>query len=282
MPGESMNVNRTIVSPDHFEVMRIPLLAGRDFRDSDDSQAAPVMIVNQAFARRYFHSETVVGRRVRAFGQWMTIVGLARDSKYFSPAEAPQPHFYLSFPQFQTGMRELYFFVRTPGKPDQAIPLLRRVVAATDSGAPSFHAVALSEYTQVSLFPQRVAASLLASLGLLSLFLVALGLYGVMSYAVNRRRKEIGVRMALGARPADVIRMLVRQGMLLALTGLAAGVAAAFAVTRLASSMLIQVRPADPATFLGAALFLLLVALVAILLPARRATRIDPVTAVNE
>ena len=281
--GESMNVNRAIVAPDYFAVMRIPLLAGRDFRDSDDSKAAPVIIVNQAFARRYFHSEMVTGRRVRVYDKWMTVVGLARDSKYFSPAESPLPHFYLSFQQFHAGLlHELYLFIRTAGEPEQAIPLLRRVVAATDPGASSFHAVPLSEYTQIGLFPQRVAASLMASLGAMCLFLAALGLYSIMSYAVNQRAQEIGVRMAMGARPADVIGMLLRQGMLLALAGLAAGIAVALAVTRLVSSMLVHVGASDPATFAGAALFLALVALFATWLPARRVTRIDPMIALRQ
>jgi predicted permease len=281
--GESMKVNRAIVSPDYFAVMRIPLLAGRDFRDSDDAKSAPVMIVNQAFTRRFFRTEAAVGRRVKIFGKWATVVGVARDSKYFSPAELPQPHFYLPARQALQGLlRELYVFIRTAGDPEQAIPLLRRVVAATDSGASSFHAVRLSEYTQLSLFPQRVAASLMASLGVMCLFLAALGLYSVMSCAVNQRAQEIGVRMAMGARPAAVIGMLVRQGMLLALTGLVAGVAAAFAVTRLVASMLIHVSASDPATFVASALFLALVALLSTWLPARRATRIDPMIALRQ
>ncbi len=282
MPTESMNVNRALVSPGYFATVRIPLLAGRDFLESDDAKSAPVMIVNQAFARRYFHSETVIGRRVRIFGKWVTVVGLARDSKYFSPAESPQPHFYLAFHQFQGGLHELYVFIRTAGEPEQAIPLLRRVVMATDSGASSFHAVALSEYTQISLFAQKVAASLMASLGAMCLFLAALGLYSVMSCAVSQRAQEIGVRMAMGARPGQVIGMLVRQGMVLAIAGLAAGIAAAFAVTRLVSGMLIHVGASDPATFLAAALFLAFVALAATWLPARRATRIDPMIALRQ
>ena len=282
-PGESMNVNRAIVAPGYFAAMRIPLLAGRDFRDSDDAKSAPAIIVNQAFARRYFHSETAVGRRVRIFGRWMTVVGLARDSKYFSPAESPQPHFYLPFQQLRPGLlREVYFFIRTAGDPEQAIPLLRRVAAATDSGAASFHAVPLGEYTQIGLFPQRVAASLMASLGAMCLFLAALGLYSVMSYAVNQRAQEIGVRMAMGARPVDVIGMLLRQGMLLALIGLTVGIAVALAVTRFVSSMLVHVGASDPATFAGAAVFLMLVALVATWLPARRVTRIDPMIALRQ
>jgi putative ABC transport system permease protein len=241
------------------------------------------MIVNQAFTRRFFRTEAAVGRRVKIFGKWATVVGVARDSKYFSPAELPQPHFYLPARQALQGLlRELYVFIRTAGDPEQAIPLLRRVVAATDSGASSFHAVRLSEYTQLSLFPQRVAASLMASLGVMCLFLAALGLYSVMSCAVNQRAQEIGVRMAMGARPAAVIGMLVRQGMLLALTGLVAGVAAAFAVTRLVASMLIHVSASDPATFVASALFLALVALLSTWLPARRATRIDPMIALRQ
>jgi predicted permease len=282
-PAESMNVNRSLVSPDYFATMRIPLLAGRDFTDRDDADAAPAIIVNQAFARRYFHNEaSVLGRRVRVFGKWLTVVGLARDSKYFSPAESPQPHFYAAFRQFQGKLHELDVFIRTAGDPEQAIPLLRRVVAATDSGASSFHAVGLSEYTQISLFGQKVAASLMSSLGAMCLFLAALGLYSVISCAVHQRAQEIGVRMAMGARPGQIIGMLARQGMILALGGLAAGLCAAFAVTRLVSSMLIHVGASDPATFLAAALFLMLVALAATWLPARRVTRIDPMIALRQ
>ncbi len=281
-PSESMRINRAMVSPGYFETMRIPLLTGRDFTEADDSKTAPVMIVNQAFARRYFRSETVVGRRVKLFDKWMTVVGVARDSKYFSPAESPQPHFYLAFQQYQEGLHELDVFIRAAGDPEKSIPMLRRVAAATDSGASSFHAVSLAEYTQIALFGQKVAASLMAALGVMCLFLAALGLYSVMACAVNQRAQEIGIRMAMGARPGQVIGMLLRQGMILALAGLAAGVVAALAVTRLASGMLIHVGASDPATFLATALFLSLVALAATWLPARRATRIDPMIALRQ
>jgi putative ABC transport system permease protein len=280
--GESLNVNRARVAPGYFALMHIPLLAGRDFAETDDSKAAPVLIVNQAFSRRYFHAENPVGRRVKLFGKWMAVVGLARDGKYFSPAEAPRPYFYLPFLQMQYQLRELDYFVRTAGDPVQAIPTLRRAVMATDPAASSFHPVALSEYITVALFPQKVAASLMAALGAMCLFLAALGLFSVMSCAVNQRAQEIGLRMAMGARPSDVIGMVVRQGMALVLAGLVVGIGLAFALARLISGMLIHVSATDPLTFGGAALFLALVALAATWLPAQRATLVNPMIALRQ
>ncbi|HWC95272.1 MAG TPA: ABC transporter permease [Candidatus Sulfopaludibacter sp.] len=280
--GESMNVNRAAVAPGYFGVVRIPLLKGRDFLESDDRKAAPVMIVNQAFARRYFHTEDAVGRRVKMFGKWMMVVGEARDSAYFNPAESPRPFFYFPFRQVENRLHELDYLVRTAGDPVQAIPTLRRAVLATDPAASSFHPVALSEYIQIALFPQKVAASLTAALGAMCLFLAALGQFSVMSCAVNQRAQEIGVRMAMGARPLDVIGMVVRQGMALVGAGLAVGIAAAFTLARLVSGMLVHVSARDPFTFAAAAVFLALIALAATWLPARRATRVDPMIALRQ
>jgi ABC-type antimicrobial peptide transport system permease subunit len=213
---------------------------------------------------------------VRAAGKTLRVVGMARDSKYFSPAEASSPHFYLAFAQFYSGSPELYFLVRTAGLPAQSIPLLRRAVTDTDPNASAFHAIPLAEYTEVATFGQKVAADLMAALGLMSLLLAAMGLYSVMSYTVSQRIAEIGIRMAMGARPWNVISMVVAQGMSLALAGMAVGAVAAFAVTRLVASLLFRVDAADPLTFVLAGLFLCAVALVATWLPAFRATRIDP------
>ncbi len=281
-PGESLEVNRARVAPGYFALMHIPLLAGRDFAETDGPKAPPVLIVNQTFSRRYFHTEYPVGRRVKLFGKWTEVIGLARDSKYFSPAEAPRPYFYLSFLQLQYQLRELDYFVRTDGDPVLAIPTLRHVVMATDPAASSFHPVALSEYITIALFPQKVAASLMAALGAMCLFLAALGLFSVMSCAVNQRAKEIGLRMAMGARPSNVIGMVVRQGMALVATGLVVGIGVAFALARLISGMLIHVSATDPLTFGGAALFLALVALAATWLPAQRATHVDPMIALRQ
>jgi predicted permease len=279
--GESTSVNRALVSPGYFATMQIPLLEGRDFCALDERKGAPVMIVNQAFVRRFFRGQNPLGRKVRAAGKWCRVVGVARDSKYFSPAEPPTPHFYLAFQQFYNSSPELYFLVRTAGKPVQTIPLLRRAVTETDPNAAAFHPVPLAEYTEVATFGQKVAANLLGTLGLMCLLLAGMGLYSVMSYSVSQRIPEIGIRMAMGARPWNVIGMVVGQGMALALTGMALGTVAAYATTRLVASMLVRVDATDPEAFVLAGLFLGTVALLAAWLPAFRATRIDPMSALR-
>ena len=239
------------------------------------------MIVNQAFAKRFFHGQSPLGHKVRVVGKWCTVVGLARDSKYFGPAEPPTPHFYLAFQQFYNSSPELYFLLRTATPPAQSIPLLRRAVAETDPNAAAFHPVPLAEYTEVATFGQKVAANLMAALGLMCLLLAAVGLYSVMSYTVTQRIPEIGIRIAMGATPRNVIGMVVGQGMALAAAGVAVGAAASLAATRMVSSMLYGVNAADPLTFGLAGLFLGAVALLAAWLPAFRATRIDPISALR-
>ena len=278
--GESMSVNQSLVAPGYFASMRIPLLEGRDFNAADVAKAPPVMIVNQSFARRYFGGNAI-GRKVRIGSMEFRVVGLARDSKYFHPAEPPRPFLYAPFLQFYTGSREVYLFVRTTGDPVRAIGTLRFVVARVDPNAAGFHAVPLAEYTQIPLLGLNVAATLMSTLGLMCLALAAIGIYSVMSYMVQQRTQEIGVRLAMGARGSDVIAMVVREGMGLAIAGLAIGLAAGLAGAHAVAGMLIRVKQADPLSFLGAALFLLLVALVATWLPARQATRIDPMAALR-
>jgi predicted permease len=279
--GESTSVNRAMVSPGYFATMQIPLLEGRDFSALDERKGAPVMIVNQAFAKRFFRGQSPLGRKVRAAGKDCRVVGLARDSKYFGPAESPTPHFYLAFQQFYNSSPDLYFLVRTAGQPAQTIPLLRRAVTEIDANAAAFYAVPLAEYTEVATFGHRVAANLMAALALMCLLLAGLGLYSVMSYTVSQRIPEIGIRMAMGARPRNVIGMVVGQGMALALAGMAVGAVAALATTRLVASMLCRVDAADPLTFALAGLFLGAVALLATWLPAFRATRVDPMSALR-
>lgn len=280
-PDESRQINYYQVAPGFFSLLRIPLREGRDFLDSDDRSSPPVMIVNHSFARRYFHGGNPVGRKVKFRGAWSTVIGLAQDSKYFNIAEAPRPHFFVPFRQYAGADGQLYFFIRTASNPAPVMAGLRREVAAVDSSAGAFDAMLLVDWTEVTLLPQKVAASMLAALGLISLVLAAVGLYSVMAYAVTQRTQEIGIRMALGAQPRDVLADVLRRGMAWTITGLAAGIAGAFALARLVTAMLVKVSAADPITFGGTALFLAAVALLASYVPARRATKVDPMIALR-
>jgi len=279
--GAAITVNRCLVAPGYFNLLRIPLLDGRDFTVKDAYQTQPVMIVNQTFAERYFAGANPLGRKVLWRGKWATVVGLAKDSKYFDIAEAPRPHYFAPFQQEASADQQVYFFVKTAGDPLRTMAGLRREVAAVDSAAAGFDAMPLSEWMDVTMLPQKVAASLMGGLGLLSLVLAALGMYSVMAYSVAQRTQEIGIRMALGAQPRTVLAGVLWQGFLFTIPGLVAGIAAAFAVTRLVSGMLVNVGAADPATFAGASVFLTAVALLAAWLPARRATRVDPMVALR-
>jgi ABC-type antimicrobial peptide transport system permease subunit len=238
-----------------------------------------VLIVNQTFARRYFGGASPLGRKVRFFGRWATVVGMARDGKYFDISEAPRPHFFA--PYKQSDSRDLYFFVRAAGNPAAVMAEFGRQVAAVDPGASAFDVMPMSAWTDVTILPQIVAASLLSALGGISLLLAAVGLYSVMAYAVSQRTREFGIRMALGARPGDILSDVLRRGAAWTAAGVAAGTVAALVVTRLVGNLLVRVGTADPATFAGAILFLVLVALAASFVPARRATRVDPMTALR-
>lgn len=279
--GEHMTVNRAEIAPGYFKTLRIPQLEGRDFADNDESKRPEVVIVNESFARRYFQGSATIGRKIRCAGTWRTVVGLVRDTRNFNVAETGRPYIYIPLRQRYGRDENLYFFVRTAGDPVQAASLLRREVANLNPAAGGFFAMTFAEWTEVAMLPQKVAASLLGGLGLISLLLAAIGLYSVMSYAVTQRTQEIGVRMALGALPRDVLADVLQRGMLLTGIGLAFGIVIALAVTRLLSSMLVNVDSADPATFAAAAVFLGCVALVANYVPARRATKIDPITALR-
>lgn len=281
-PRESLNIYRNIVAPGYFSLMRIPLVDGRDFTLQDDEKSQLAMIVNQTFVRRYFGGGTALGRKVWGWGRWFTVVGVARDSKYHTPNEAPEPYIYIPFRQIYRADMEIAFYVRAAGSANAALATLRREVRSMDPNLDLYDAVPLRDFIQASLFPQRIAASLLAVLGAIALVLASIGLYSVMAYSVSQRTHEIGIRMALGARPSDVRRMVVRQGMQMAGIGLLAGVAAALAATRVAAGLLVQISPTDPAVFAVATLFLAAIALLASYIPARRATLVDPNQALRQ
>ncbi len=274
-PSESMNIQRNIVAPGYFDLMRIPLVEGRDFSEHDNESGKRVMIVNQTFAKRFFSGREVLGRRVKTLGEWYTVVGVARDSKYAKPTENAQPFFYLPMRQTFDGQM-IAVHIRTAGDPESIAGLLQREVAAMDPAMRVFDSMSMTESITAGLYGQRMAAVLLSVLGVFALALAATGLYSVMAYAVAQRTQEIGIRMALGAERADVLALVVRRGMRLTFVGLGIGLGAALALMRLASSQLVEVSATDPLVFVGASMFLAMVALAANYFPARRAARIDP------
>lgn len=280
-PGENMNIHRSLVPPGYFELLGIPIVEGRGFTGADISSAPKVMIVNQTFARRFFGAGPVLGRKVIIENREYTIAGVARDAKYHSPAEAAMPYFYIPFAQLFAPGLNFSFFVRTDGDPGIAAAALRREARALNPDAAVYNIMPLVEATGSALYPQKAAASLMSALGGLSLLLAAAGLFSVMSYAVSQRTRELGVRMALGARPFDVLSMVVRRGAALALPGLLLGAAGAAAAARWAQSLLVGVQPGDFAVYAGATLFLAAVAGAACLAPALRASRIDPISALR-
>ncbi len=281
VPGQSENMKifRNVVAPGFLSLLRIPLLAGRDFTEHDDEKSLQVMIVNEAFARRFFAGRDPIGHHVRGWGRWFTVVGVAKDSKYHHLDEAPLPYFYVPFRQVFRADMSVAFYVRAAGNLNDAAAAVRKEVRGIDPNVGVFDSVPLAEYISASLYAQKVAATLLSGLGAMALLLAAVGLYSVIAYSVTQRVHEIGIRMALGARPGDVAGLVLRQGMGLTLAGLAFGTAIALALSRGLASVsgsLLGGRVVDPLIYLAAALFLCVIAVLACLVPARRAARIDP------
>jgi predicted permease len=294
-PNENMNIFRNVISPGYLPLMHIPIVDGRNFTDQDneDDKAPRVMIVNETFARRFFAGRNPIGHRIHGWGSWFRVVGVVKDSKYHYLGENAPAYFYVPFRQVFREDMNLAFYVRTRGEPDSVLFTLRAQAHAIDPNVTVFDAAPLKEFIGASLYPQKVAASLMTVLGTIALLLAAVGLYSVMAYSVAQRTQEIGVRMALGAQPAHVQRMVVRQGLALAGSGLIAGTLLAIGMAHLVASIsftnsamgssasLLGDGVNDPLIFLGAAGFLCVVAAMAAYLPARRAAGIDPMQALR-
>ncbi|MGD0693445.1 MAG: ABC transporter permease [Terriglobia bacterium] len=289
--GESMKIYRNVVSPGYFKLMRIPLLEGRDFTEQDDEifnsvalplqKRTPVMIVNQTFVKRFFGGRDPIGRRVHGWGEWFTIIGEVKDSKYNNLTEAQLPFFYVPFRQVYRADMGLVFYIRTTTDPNESIATMRRDVRAIDPNVAIIDAMPLAEHIVNTLFAEKVAANLLSTLGGLALLLAAVGLYSVMAYAVTQRTHEIGIRMALGAETGHVLKLVVSQGLALTLVGIGAGLVAALALGRLLASFLYGTSPYDLRTFIAVSVLLAIVALLASYIPARRATKVDPMVALR-
>jgi hypothetical protein len=290
-----MNIFRNVISPGYLPLMHIPIVEGRNFTEADneDKTSPEVMIVNQAFVQRFFHGRNPIGVRIHGWGKWFRVVGVAKDSKYHYLGESTPAYFYVPFRQVYREDMNLAFYVRTRGEPDSILSTLRAQVRALNPDVTVFDAAPLKEYIGASLYPQKIAASLMTVLGSIALLLAAVGLYSVMAYSVAQRTQEIGVRMALGARPIHVLSMVLRQGMALTLGGLLMGALLAFALARAVSSVsftnsamgssarLVGNGVNSPLIYLAAAGFLCLIAALASYIPARRAASIVPMEALR-
>ena len=278
--GEDMEFNFNVVGPEYFEVMAVPLARGRGFAATDREGAPQVAVVNESFAARYWPGQDPLGKRLAFFGgaESIEIVGVARDGKYQTLTEAPLPYIYRPYLQ---SYDEMKLHVRVAGNTAAVLPLLRAEIRALDSQLPILALTTMESEMAFATLPQRIAASLLGVCSALALLLAAVGLYGVVAYAVSRRTREIGVRMALGAGRGAVVRLVLEGSMRLVALGLAIGIGLSLLAGRAVESLLGGVSPADPLALLGAPLVLVACALVASYLPARRAARIDPMEALR-
>lgn len=276
------SVDVTYISPDYFRTMDVSILEGRDVSESDDENAPLVVVVSEATANRHWPGESVVGKTVRLGGpdtDVRTVVGLARDTKVRTLGEEPRPFVYI--PSRQGNESFMSVVARTRGDPGPLLPILKREVQAVEEGLPVMELKTMTEHLGLMLFAPRMGGILLAVFGGLAALLATVGLYGVVAYTAARRTREVGIRVSIGASPADVIRLMIGQGTALVVVGAVIGLALAFVATRPLGSMLYGVSVSDPLTFGGVAMLLVGVGVVATLIPALRASRLDPVKALR-
>jgi len=279
---EGVDVGFNVVGPNYFKTMETPLLRGRDFAETDRKGAPGVVVINETLAEILWPHEDALGKRLSVAGPegpFFEVVGVARDGKYRSLGEESHPYVYQ--PVLQSYDPKMILVVRTTGEPQALAPAVREHIRALDAKLPIADVKTLRDQVNLSLFPSRVAAWTLGGFGVLALLLAAIGIYGVVSYSVAQRTREIGVRMALGAGRKDVLRLVLGQGLFVIAFGLGVGLLLAFAVTRLIAGFLYGVGATDLLTFGGVPLLLGIVALGASYIPARRATRVDPLVALR-
>ena len=278
-PDESPTVEYNEVGDNYFVTMGIPLVAGREFTRADDEKAALVAVVNETMAQRYWQGRSPLGQRLQLKGRWMQVVGIAKDSKYSSVREKPMPFFFV--PLRQNSLRGSVLNIRTPLAPQTMATAIAREVHALDSNVAPYEVITMQEQLDRSTSAQMVAVTLVGILGALALVLAAIGLYGVMSYAVSQSTRELGLRMALGAGASDLLRLVLSRGLALTGAGVLLGAATALLLTRLLGNLLYKVSPRDPLAFGCAFAVMALVSVAACLLPAWRAARTDPMRAMR-
>lgn len=278
-----------MIDPGYFPAMRIPVLRGRMFSEADRAGAEPVVVINQTMAKMYWPRQDPIGQRIwvgkpmgpaEAEPAPREIVGIASDIHEMTLATPPDPTMYLPYAQRpQDG--DAFFVVRTRQAPLASLPNVRSTMQGVDADLPLAEIKTMEQVLSASLTDWRFHAILLGAFASLALFISTIGIYGVIAYSVAQRTHEIGVRMALGAEQGDILKLVIRQGFRLALIGVGIGLVVAFALTRLIASLLYGVKPADPVTFSAVSLMLVGVALLATYLPARRATKVEPMEALR-
>jgi putative ABC transport system permease protein len=281
-PGTALPLEWRSVSPEFFRTMRIPLLRGRVFSDHDGLDAQQVMIVSQQTAQKYWGTGDPLGRVVRFIGSGkeFTVVGVVGDVRSTSLNQVPNTSAYLSVGARIWNLMDVV--VRTEGKPEAALGGVRQKVHELDRDLPISTVRTMDEWVSTSAAQPKLNAVLLAVFAVVALLIAAIGVYGVLSYSVTQRTREIGLRMALGARQGNVLRMVVREGMMVGAVGIGAGLLGALLMSRLLASLLYGVEVRDLSTFAVVAGVLAVVALIACYMPARRASRVDPVVALRE
>jgi predicted permease len=278
-PDEQLNLSYLEVAEDYFKTLGIPIVAGREFQRTDDENTVQVAVVNETMAAKYWPGKDAVGQRLKVKDKWMQIVGVAKNVNYETKLELPRSFFYV--PMRQNFLVSNSLLVRTRETPGAIRNALAREVKALDATLAPIAPFSVQEQVDRKGYTQRLAATLIAIFGAMALFLAAIGLYAVMSYSVSQATRELGMRMALGARERDILRLVLSRGLRLTIAGIAIGGVAALLFTRLMGNLLYKVSPRDPIAFGLALIILLAVALIACFLPARRATRVDPMQALR-
>jgi predicted permease len=278
-PGEVRPASRPTVTLDYFNAMGIAVRNGRAFTAQDARPGAGAAIVNEAFEKHHFPGESAVGKRIRLGGPWLTVVGVVNDVRQKGLAGDAMLEAYT--PVLEDAGEALSFVIRVTGEPAGLISAVRGVVAAVEPNQALHNVMTMEQRLANTTTSRRLNMTLLGSFAGVALLLAVVGIYGVMSYAVTQRRGEIGVRMALGAQKSDVLGLVIGGGLRLTLAGVVIGLIGAFALTRYLSSLLYAVKTTDPMTFAGVSLILLLVAVLACWLPARRAAKVDPMEALR-
>jgi putative ABC transport system permease protein len=283
--ADAPSVGWTGVTASWFSALGVPLVAGRTFTDAEARGRSGQAVINESMARQFWPNADPLGRRFRLMGdtanRWLTVIGVSRDYKTNNLDDPGPigPNFVVSYhylPARNTGL-----MINTVGEPTQITSAVRRAIRASDPTLPVFSVMSMEEVRRLGFWSQRLFGWMFAMFGIVALILASVGVYGVIAYGVSQRTQEIGVRVALGAQPADVIRLVVRKGAILAATGIVIGLVGAFALTRVIQSLLFDVSATDAVSFIGVTLFLASVALIASYVPARRATRVDPLTALR-